>query len=142
MRWTCARCSAPEPCRAACSRARPTRRKPTIDAASQSEDWRIAGLQLGFDPAVRRETLMRIGFERHSERAASFDPGTLATETLSTLRLGTDLQLSRTSRFEIRDAIDSGTLLSRRNDPQLALAIRPNSNLTLRVAAAAPTPRR
>jgi hypothetical protein len=105
----------------------------TIDAASQSEDWRIAGLQLGFGLPFG-ENVMRIGFERHSERAA-FDPGTLATETLSTLRLGTDLQLSRTSRFEIADAIDSGTLLSRRNDPQLALAIRPNSNLTLRVAA-------
>jgi hypothetical protein len=103
------------------------------DAVSQNEDWRDDGFALGYDLPFG-SNLARIGFERQTERG-SIGGAAPADETLSTLRLGTDLQLSGTSRLELADAIGSGTGLSRRNDPQIALAVRPSANLTLRVAA-------
>ncbi len=102
-------------------------------SASRSEDWRIAGVELGYDLPFG-ENLARIGFSRQTE-SATIDGSSLADETLSTLRLGTDLQLSGTSRLEFADAIGSGSQLSRRNDPQIALALRPSSSVTLRFAA-------
>jgi hypothetical protein len=102
-------------------------------AASQTDDWRIAGVALGYDVPFG-ENLARIGFSRQTE-LATVDGSSLADETLSTLRLGTDLQLSGTSRLELADAIGSGSQLSRRNDPQIALALRPSPSVTLRVAA-------
>lgn len=102
-------------------------------APAETEDWRIAGLQLGYELPFG-ENALRIGFERDAETAAAGETAA-TTQTLSTLRLGTDLQLSRTSRLELADSIGSGTALRRRNDPQVALALRASQNVTLRVAA-------
>ncbi len=102
-------------------------------SASQSDDWHISGVELSYDLPFG-ENLARIGFSRQTERA-TIDGSSLADETLSTLRIGTDVQLSGTSRLELADAIGSGSQLSRRNDPQIALALRPTSSVTLRFAA-------
>ncbi len=100
---------------------------------AQTEDWRIHGMQLAYDiPFV--ENLFSVGFERQAQ-SVTFAAGTPLDETLTTVRLGTDLQLSRLSRLELADAIGSGTGVRRRNDPQIALALRPDPKLTLRFAA-------
>jgi hypothetical protein len=105
----------------------------TPAAPAQAEDWRIRGMQLAYDiPFV--ENLFSVGFEREAQSVA-FAGAAPLDETLSTLRLGTDLQLSRLSRLELADAIGSGTGVPRRNDPQIALALSPDPKLTLRFGA-------
>jgi TonB dependent receptor len=80
------------------------------------------------------ENLVTFGYDRRSDDLA-LDGGPEIAQSVATFRFVADLQLSRLSRLEIGDALGSGTSLPHRDDPQVALLLRPGNNVTLRFAA-------
>lgn len=106
----------------------------TADAAvTQADDWRIHGLQLDYDIPFG-ESSGTISFDRRTEDALVTGIAPV-DETFTTLRGQADVQLSHASRLEFGDAIAGGTYVPRRNLPYVALALHPESMLTLRLAA-------
>jgi hypothetical protein len=102
-------------------------------AAVANEGWDVRGLQLASDIPLGEDRLSS-AFDRRNERAV-FGSAPPIDETLTTLRLKADLQLSQDSRLELGDAVSGGTYVRRRNDPFVALALHPAGALTLRLAA-------
>jgi hypothetical protein len=102
-------------------------------APAEVETWQARGLTLDYAVPVG-ENMLRASYDRRSDELA-LDGGEQIAQSVSTLRLGAGLQLSRLSRLDLSDAISSGSELPHRTDPQAALTLRPGSTVTLRFAA-------
>jgi hypothetical protein len=102
-------------------------------APPETESWNAHGLELDYALPVG-ENLLTVGYDRRSD-GLTLDGGNEISQSVATLRFVADMQLSRLSRIEIADAVGSGTSLPHRDDPQIALLLRPGNNVALRFAA-------
>jgi hypothetical protein len=102
-------------------------------APLETESWQWRGLTLDYDVPLGENSLT-VGYDRRSD-GLSVDGGDEIAQSVTTLRLVADLQLSHLTRLDIGDAVARGSSLPFRNDPQVALALQAGGNVTLRFAA-------
>jgi len=100
---------------------------------ARDETARAKGLQLNYQLPLGADGL-QFSFDRRSENTfiAATSP---VDQTFSTFVARGQFALARPVRLELADAYSGGTLLPARNDPQIALLIRPTAKLSVRVAA-------